>query len=717
MRAAFLALAVILGGLGVGVGQQAAASTVPAGVPLGAHFANAATATPAPSPSPRLESRIAISLPTSNSFVSGTVVTLSGSKDADTSVLIRSVTGDDEPLCETPTDSSTSWTCRNVTLPSGTIGLQAIEFIGADETARSAEIALRVLGSPAIRGTGTVINAGSLDGVGWNGASIRVAVTSPVASVEPCGQVDSNGYWYCGLTLPSGEYRVQVEQSWPGSTSEWSPASASRVLIIDSVVPAAPSIVAPRSGDRIAAQPARYAGTGENAALVDVFADDQYVCTARVTAGSWECTGSGVTDGNHRIKAIQRDAAENVSSPSVEVGAVYGTATGSIPAAPSPAAPAAPSAPSSVPPPSDGAVPAPVVPAPAPSPSPAAPVSPDSTDSSGLIAPGGTFGSTTQAWGIPTQYGSAIVSPLKTLERGTWPLGLLLALGWLVLIALPLRLLATALRGRDFHGPPQLTGRNRFRPREEPSGPQANPYFVAGGALVGATLLAVMASGIEGEVRYLRLTVAVAAGLAIANLAVVLSTAAAARWVGVSRGIRLVPTYLAIGAGTALLSRISDIQPPLIVGVVVGATFATGIAARTRGTVNLVQIGTLAILSTVAWLLLGLFGPVDGFWMSALSETLSAICLAGLGSAMLLLLPVMSLPGRAVLEWSPTIWLGSTVIVATMASGMITGEQFPVLLVAGGAAAVAVVSVATWGWVRFVEPTGTGIERSRGSRG
>jgi hypothetical protein len=117
-----------------------------------------------------------------------------------------------------------------------------------------------------------------------------------------------------------------------------------------------------------------------------------------------------------------------------------------------------------------------------------------------------------------------------------------------------------------------------------------------------------------------------------------------------------------------------------------------------------VQIGVLTVLAVAAWLVLGSLGTADGFWPSAIHELLSAVCLAGLGSALLLLLPVLSLPGRAILEWSPAIWLGTTIVVALLAGVVLTGENFPVLLMAGGALAIAIVSVGTWGWSRFSQP-------------
>jgi hypothetical protein len=675
-----------------------------------------APAATTPSPSPEMtRPQVTITSPSENSFISGTSVSFSGTKSAGTSVTIPSVSGGD-PLCIVAADTSTSWSCGAVTLPSGTIGIVAREYEGGTITSESSRLTLRVLGAPNITGQGTIVSAGALDGVGWDGASIRVIISSPTSSVESCAQPVSDGYWYCGLSLDSGDYRVQVQQSWPGSSTEWSPASAPRNLTVDVDVPAAPTVTVPQANQQITVQPTNYEGTGENLATIDVFVDDRFVCTARVEGTAWRCTGSGVTDGEHSVTAIQRDAAQNVSPPSARVRVSYAAAvvtpspsaspsTSAAPAVPNPTAPTVPGTPSTAP-----AVPAPVATTP-PTVAPA-PVPSEIPQTAPFFSapPGGKSGLPPgETWGTPTQYGAAIATPAQTLTNGNWILGVILALGWLLLIALPLRLLASTLRGRITAKGPRFTGRNRLSSErqlveERLPGIGANPLFIAGGALLGAALLAVLASGIQSEVRYLRLTVAVAIGLTILNVAAVMTARVASLSVGIASGIRLAPVFLAVGAATALLSRVGGIQPPLIVGIVVGVTFAAGIRAKLRGTVQLLQITVLTVLATAAWLVLGALGTADGFWMSAINETLSAICLAGLGSALLLLLPVLSLPGRAILEWSPMIWLVATVVVAILAGVVLTGENFPVLLMAGGALAICIVCVGTWGWARFSQP-------------
>lgn len=650
-------------------------------------------------------------------------MTLSGTKKADHSVVIPAVDGGD-PLCTIGATESQTWTCSAVTLPSGTIGLKALEYDGSTHTATSAALTLRVLGAPAFTSTGDIINGGSLDGLGWDGANVRIRVSAPSASIQTCGQQVGDGYWYCGLTLPSGTYRVQVEQSWPGSSTEWSPPSPARTLTIDRDVPRAPIITTPRDGDRITQQPSDYRGTGENLATVDVYVSGTPICTTTVKDKKWACTGTGIRAGNHEITAIQWDAAQNFSSPSAAVEVRFGKITGSATPPPSTTPPSsAPSAPQPgptasdpvpAPPPSPTANPAIPVDPTEPTPAPAIPT-PESTDppvAAPLLPPppgANLIVSPQKSWGTPTLYGAAIVSPQQAFSDGHWGLGLLLAAGWLILIALPFRLLAGALRGRfHVHGP-NLTGRNRhYVAPVEKSSPltsaSAHPLFIATGAVVGAALLAVLASGIQSEFRYLRLTIAVTIGLTVLNLAVAVATRGASKHLGIRCDIRLVPIFLGIGALTAILSRIGGIQPPLIVGVVVAAQFAMSVSARSRGIAQTTQIAVISTLAVVAWVTLGLLPAVDGFWMTALNEMLSAICLAGIGSSLLLLLPVVNLPGRAILEWSPIVWLALTLAVGVLAGMILAGANFPILFAAAGAAVIAVGCAATWSWVRFVEP-------------
>jgi hypothetical protein len=106
----------------------------------------------------------------------------------------------------------------------------------------------------------------------------------------------------------------------------------------------------------------------------------------------------------------------------------------------------------------------------------------------------------------------------------------------------------------------------------------------------------------------------------------------------------------------------------------------------------------------LAWILHGAVGDAQGFWGAGLSETLAAVAIAGLGSVVVLLLPVGALPGRAVFEWSHWTWLGLAVVAVTVATVALAQGVFPALLAVIAALAIAAVCLGVWAWVRFVEP-------------
>jgi hypothetical protein len=288
-----------------------------------------------------------------------------------------------------------------------------------------------------------------------------------------------------------------------------------------------------------------------------------------------------------------------------------------------------------------------------------------------------------------------------------WLLAPVLAAAFIVLVALPLRLLANSLR--RFHMPPmQLTGRNRRRVIVPDDEKRQNTWLRAIVPVAAAAAVILLSAGVNDEVRYLRLSVAVLLGLALVNvLGVMIAARAGSRWQGVSARVRFLPLLMLAVVLAAALSRLAGIQPPIVAGVILGIGFAGDIAARPRAIVNLTAVGSVALLACMGWLLHGMIPPT-GFWALFLGELLATVTFAGFGSAVILMLPLATLPGRAILEWSAPVWLATVAVVSVLGSVVVLGGQgavFPVmgsLLVAGAFAAV---SLAVWGWLRFVDPS------------
>ncbi|MBX3098428.1 MAG: hypothetical protein KF761_02510 [Salinibacterium sp.] len=586
------------------------------------------------------------------------LVTITGTKSSSATVEVTA--SPDDSCTIDPGDSD--WSCE-LDLADGNHTITAIHT-GTDATVTTLTVSIRVLGAPVITTSG--LTTGTLNGTGFPGAGIEI--TGDVG--KTCGAVLANGSWSCALGVGTGTYSLSATQTWANVRSERGGTTDPIFVRVDADPPAWPSFTAPAIGTRVTSQPTVFTGSGETDGRVDVFSDSVRVCTSPVVSGKWTCSAA-LANGEHTIQGIQWDAAGNPSGTSVG----FTITAGAAPASATPVTP--PSKP--VP---DRATPLdPVVPAPT------APF---------LPAPvGGTSGlPPLDTWEVPTDYGAAIPSATTT-NSASWTVGLILGLGFALLVALPLRLLVTTYRRK----------RGYFPLDAETPRPLLSPRVTAALFLAAAVLLAALAGGVQAEVRYLRLAIAIGLALAALNGVAVLVAKVLGRRFGWGLGIRLAPLLLAIAAVTALVSRIAGIQPPIVVGIVLAVRFAPSVATRARGIVSLVQVSAIALLGVIAWLLQSGLGSVTGFLPSLVSETLSALTIAAFGSALVMLLPVHRMPGRLIWEWSRTAWAGVTLASATVAGVAIAGGSgFPAPWVIGGALGFAAVSVGIWAWMQFVHP-------------
>lgn len=607
-------------------------------------------------------------------------VVLTGTKDAGASVTVR---GSDRALCTVVADATTTWQCDQppAFISNGNdIPLTAEQDLNG--TLSSTSRTIDVLGAPTIDGAPGYLTTGLISGTAFAGTTVTATVNS---SVPGCTTTAAgSGYWSCSLSVASGNYVVQAGQSRADlGNGASSSLSGTLNIVVDRDAPASPVIATPKAGSRVLGPTVVFHGTGESGGTVDVYIDNSPVCSSSVSAGSWSCGYTRPRNGTHSMLAVQRDAAGNFSAPSGATTFYFGprsTGTAGPPAAkPTP--------------PSQTATPAPTPSAPSPSPSP-----PGGRPSLPPPAPPST-------WGTPTGFGAGLPSVADSVARGNWLKAPLLAIGFIALVALPLRLLANALRGRVHRPTTRFLGRNqRAIPQTDAT---VNPWLAGAVPLAAAAAIIVFTGGIGGEVRYLRLCVAVVLGLAILNVVgVAIPTRLAGRW-QVSGRLRFLPIMLLAAVLAGLLSRWTGIEPPVVGGVLLGIGFARDMPARPRAVVNLVEVGSVAVLAILAWIGHSWLGPVDGFWASTFAETLATVALAGFGSVLILLLPIAGLPGRSILEWSFVGWAGTIAVASVIASAVILGgpnAAFPIagsLLVAGAFAAV---SLAAWAWLRFVEP-------------
>lgn len=628
-------------------------------------------------------------------FVAGSTVTLTGTKDAGSTLVIRRA---GQVVCTVSDPTLETWVCADLPTPSGVHEFTGDETFADESVQPLAPLTLRVLAAPALDGAGgALLTTGRVSGSALPGASIQVQSIGTSGTVlHTCPPALPTGFWSCVLSLPDGAYQVRARQSWATVGPEQSGWTAPAVATIDRTAPAPPTVTSPSAGTTpLATATAR--GGGEAGATLQVSVNGTIVCETTVSSsGSWACGIRWPGPGNHTVQALQIDRAGNFSAVSAGVPVRF------EPPAPRPAP----------------GEPAPPPPAPEPEPQPDSTPTPDATSPPLPEPPAPNLPPaplSPATWGTPTGFGAGLPSAAQVVERGGWLLAPLTGLAYLVLIALPLRAVATHVVPRlpRVRRRWRLTGRNRagVSRLDGPAAPGTlrspnplPPALVAAGTLGGAALIAALSGGIDGEVRYLRLTAAIGAGLVLLNILGVLLPARLAARVGGTRAVvRLLPGILLVALAVALLSRLGALQPPLLAGVLIAAAAAAGASARARAGIAVAQTSAVAALAMLGWAAHDLLTPSTGFWMSLGSEMAAAVALGGLGSLLMLLLPIGPLPGRTLYAVSPPMWAVVAVLSASLTGAILTsGPAFPLapLLLAGAAVAAALgAAVAATRWV------------------
>ncbi|TFD08449.1 hypothetical protein E3T35_17425 [Cryobacterium sp. TMT1-2-2] len=698
--------------------ETATESTPAASTPTATEEPNP-SATTGPAPAPQ------ISQPKNGQFVGSNRTTVLGSKAASQEIQLLSPRGGD-PLCIV-NDTSTSWSCDNVYLQNGPNITLRVVVTGSPTL--SAEISVAVLGAPTVLGglTGSESN-GWVRGTGHP----QAVVTATLPNGDTCNSTaDSSGAWACLFSgLGNGSLNVTASQTSSFSEPSSSNSSTPVAIVFDVTAPNAPVVTSPSAGAQVSVAGAQYTGTGETGATVTVFAGAYSVCSAPVIGGTWTCSAGGVAAGSYSVIAVQKDNAGNVGPGSTPASVSYvaestptpsGSASATPPVTPTPSPSASPSP--------DGAVAAPgptAEPSPTPGPGTTAPdpqaAEPENEGAAASAFPG--------QWNDPTRFAAAI-GPTGTGSPFPWLQAGLLALGALLLIAVPLRLLAGTISrsrgGRPLRALPSLAGRNRVREEYEVAPTvRLNRWLPGGAALLAAATFVMLSGPIVDQPAYLRLLVAVIIGLVLVNaVAILVPLWWSSRVLRLRGTITFLPRYLLLIAAAAIASRLFDIHPALLFGLLGSITLTAATDAVSphgahpaaaepttaqRGQLAAVRVGALAAFAVLAWSLGSLLPAASDFVTSLAAETGNTIVLAAIGSAVLILVPVGHTSGRRILSWSPLVWTGLTVVTYGILFAALSPMVDQVQSAGTGltlwitAATFAAVCASAWAWQRFVTP-------------
>jgi hypothetical protein len=178
--------------------------------------------------------------------------------------------------------------------------------------------------------------------------------------------------------------------------------------------------------------------------------------------------------------------------------------------------------------------------------------------------------------------------------------------------------------------------------------------------------------------------------------------------------LRPLPWALLIAALFVLVSRIGNLQPGYLYGIVLGAIFVTEVSDREEGRETFFgSVWTLGA-AALAWLGLtwvrSLGYPDDSFGVTLLSTAFAATLVAGLEATAFGLMPLRFMPGHAVYQWNRLGWallFGLSVfafihILIGPTSGYVSELSPGAFLAALGVfAAFGALSIATWLFFRF----------------
>jgi hypothetical protein len=134
---------------------------------------------------------------------------------------------------------------------------------------------------------------------------------------------------------------------------------------------------------------------------------------------------------------------------------------------------------------------------------------------------------------------------------------------------------------------------------------------------------------------------------------------------------RLYPVGFAVAIVCLALSRLLRVAPGVVYGLVAGFVFATPVTRRDEGLAYARSSATLLGVAVIAFVLHGYVAPdpaaTDVSALAIILDTATAaVCVAGLQTTLVQLLPMRYVNGEKVAEWSRPAWFGLLAVGMTL---------------------------------------------------
>jgi len=186
------------------------------------------------------------------------------------------------------------------------------------------------------------------------------------------------------------------------------------------------------------------------------------------------------------------------------------------------------------------------------------------------------------------------------------------------------------------------------------------------------------------------------------------------RMAGETGRLRVLPWAIVIAAVFVLVSRVVQLQPGYLYGVVLGVIFLQAASQRDEGREAAAGAAWTLVVAFVAWLGLGwirgLGLPEDDLVGIGLETALAAVVVAGMEAVAFGLMPFRFMPGWVVYRWRRSVWallFGLSVfafihILIGPNTGYLSDLSVPALTAALGVFALfGAFSVMFWAYFRF----------------
>jgi hypothetical protein len=187
------------------------------------------------------------------------------------------------------------------------------------------------------------------------------------------------------------------------------------------------------------------------------------------------------------------------------------------------------------------------------------------------------------------------------------------------------------------------------------------------------------------------------------------------RGTGETGRMRVLPWAIVLAGVFVLISRLFNLQPGYLYGVILAVVFLQAVAPQQEGREAAVGAAITLVLAVIAWVLLtavrGAGLPPGDLVALAVETALAAIVVAALEAVAFGLMPLRFMPGYLIYRWRRPVWallwglslFGFIHILIGPNAGYLSDLSIPALMAALGVFALfGAISVLFWAYFRFV---------------